>query len=231
MSARIGPWRAPPCCWLPVTTSPRTCGRRDRNACGPDSADLDGRAREFRFSGLEARRWSLYVRAPGFVPFVQRVSFDDSVLEARIDAPLLPAAILRGHVTDPKGGSLRGVTVRLSSMDPIHTLEYPDPRTRTDARGRFELGQVAAGEYWLEAYAADGRMSATKLQVKNAEPLVRDLQLSPPDDPGTVRLRVMDDAGRPVAGAWVAGTGPEHHTDAAGRCGAHGVTRKTRSCR
>ena len=172
---------------------------------------------EFRFSGLEARQWSLYVRAPGFVPFVQRIALDGSVLEAHVDATLLPAAILRGHVSDPKGGSVGGVTVGLSSMDPVHTLEYPDPRTLTDARGRFELGQVAAGQYWLEAYAADGRMSATKLHVTNAEPLARDLQLSPPDDPGTVRLRVMDDAGRPVAGAWVGGTGPEHRTDAAGR--------------
>src|SRR6266496_2999939 len=171
--------------------------------------DAQGR---FGFSGLEDPRWSLYVRARGFVPFVARVA-----LGGRVDATLVAAAIVRGRVSDPGRGSVAGVMVRLSSRDAAHTMEFPDPRTLTDAQGRFELGQVPAGQYWLEAYTSDGRMSETKLDVNSAEPIARDLQLSPPDDPGTVRLRVMDDAGRPLAGAWVAGDGPEHRTDAAGR--------------
>ena len=168
----------------------------------------------FRFPRLAARRWYIYVRHPGVRPEAGQITVLPPPAETHVDLELKPAPTVRGRVTNPDGRPAVGVTVRMSA-DP-GSFSYPDPRVQTDDRGNFELGQGPAGKAWLEAYAADGRMAAVRLDLTATDHQVRDLMLAPADDPGTLRIRAMGNHGRPLANAWI-GAGPERRTDGSGR--------------
>jgi hypothetical protein len=174
-------------------------------------ADADG---GFRIERLPARQWHLYVQHPGVTPHAGTVTISQPPAATRFDLELKPAPIVRGRVLDPAGRPVAGVTVRFTA-ETGSSFHYPNPRTRTDRRGYFEIGQAAVGKGWLEAYTPDGRMAADQIDVAAGES-VHNLALVPANDPGTVRLRVIGNHGHPLAGAWI-GYGPEVRTDAAGR--------------
>lgn len=187
---------------------------------GPSAAPKDrvvtaraGADGSYRIKRLPAKQWHIYVQHPGVLPHAGTVTVSQPPAETRFDLALQPGAIVRGRVVDPAGRPAAGVTVRLSMSE--NSFHYPNPRTQTDRRGDFAIAQAATGKAWLEAYGTDGRMVADPIDVHAGES-VHNLALAPADDPGTVRLRVIGNHGRPLPDAWV-GYGPEVRTDATGR--------------
>ena len=173
----------------------------------------DGAGR-FRFDGIDREySYGLHVKYPGVVPYVRHIGLLLPPYHVDVQASLEVAAIVRGRVTDEKGAPVAAATVRISAQ-----TYSPNPRTRTNADGQFELDQVPKGSYWLEAYTNDGRMGSMQLAVDHATAITQNLTLLPPEDPRTLRVRVTDEVGRPIAGRDIDyADGPERKTDADGR--------------
>jgi RNA polymerase sigma factor (sigma-70 family) len=125
---------------------------------------------------------------------------------------------VKGTVVDTEGRPI--ANARVMQGPDRWGSSYPD--TTTDADGHFQFAHVAPGELVLtiqaEAYAPELKTLGVNAQT---EPL--DIRLAPG---GTIRIRVVDAAGKPIAGAWVtADTWREHrsiewttNTDNEGRC-------------
>ncbi len=151
-------------------------------------------------------------------------------------------ALLEGRVLDPQGDPIAGATVERSpnryyldawlehetEMDPWKATpltvgsphlgyrsirkENRHPVVKTDARGRFQFDPVKLGEYVLtvegDGFAPQSRNIKVSPQVQSER---FDLK------PGRkVSNRVLDAAGRPVAGACVVLNRRHVHTDAGG---------------
>lgn len=111
-----------------------------------------------------------------------------------------------GRVFDPDGGGLAGVRVSLLPVDPLRP-ESPDRyeywyskfETRTDAAGRFTVASLRPGKYDIAAAVPPGfiavdpfrfTLSSKELEIR----LRRGIE---------VEIRVLDDTGKPYAGAEV----------------------------
>jgi uncharacterized GH25 family protein len=124
--------------------------------------------------------------------------------------------VLRGRVVDVGGKPVPAASVavyagtRLSASDGLllflleQATKFPDPveRTLTDDRGWFALSSLRDGVYRLEArhegYATKQQPDVVVSVARPASTLVIRL-----GDGARMRGRVVDDAGRPVAGAKV----------------------------
>ncbi len=100
-----------------------------------------------------------------------------------------------GTVLDTKGRPIRGAKV-MQGHDRWGT-NYPD--TTTDAEGRFQFANTAPGEMILTIQAEGYAPELDTIEVRDqTEPLEVHLAKG-----GTIRIRVVDSAGKPIAGAWV----------------------------
>ncbi len=118
-------------------------------------------AGRFEFSGLTAGRYSLALRANGYVSGEYGALTVGDYLGNRIDlgpgeklsnfvVPLSPAARLSGTVTDEGGEPAVGVTVHFLKRQyfGMRPLWMPSGRAMTDDRGRFaSTGAFSPGEY------------------------------------------------------------------------------------
>jgi len=154
---------------------------------GRSEAVTDGRG-AFRIEGLGARPATLLVRAPGFGP-VRRESVRPG---SRVEVYLFAGPTLRGSVRDEAGKAVAGATVRVFAEG----WNASPPAEETDAAGRFVLAGVDAGEYWATARAGS-RATAVAPVTIGREDAVLDLVVG---DGGFVAGRVVDEAGRPLAG-------------------------------
>jgi RNA polymerase sigma factor (sigma-70 family) len=117
-----------------------------------------------------------------------------------------------GTVVDSQGRPIPNARVRGSN--------HPD--TTTDASGHFRFAHVASGELVL-TIQAEGFTPELKTVVVNAQTAPLDIRLAPGN---TIRIRVVDADGKPIAGARiVADTWRAHrsiewetNTDNEGRC-------------
>jgi hypothetical protein len=76
-----------------------------------------------------------------------------------LEIKLVPEAILSGHVTDPSGAPLEGVSVMLRTLTVSNGLKHWEQRggTTTNAEGEFRIAELQAGEYAIQtALKLDG---------------------------------------------------------------------------
>jgi protocatechuate 3,4-dioxygenase beta subunit len=106
-----------------------------------------------------------------------------------------PARPVTGRVLFA-GAPVSGATVRLQS-DPLPTREV-----RTDANGRFDLGEQMAHEYAIAAYLPGKLAAIRRLDLRDpAAP--RDVELVLEDCAAGLYGRVLDASGAPLEGAHV----------------------------
>ena len=76
-----------------------------------------------------------------------------------LEIKLVPEAIVSGHVTDPSGAPLEGVSVTLRTLTVSNGLKHWEQRvaTTTNAEGEFRIAELQAGEYAIQtALKLDG---------------------------------------------------------------------------
>jgi RNA polymerase sigma factor (sigma-70 family) len=69
-------------------------------------------------------------------------------LVVTIDTPMLPTCRLRGRLVDESGQPLAG-----AEFNPVLTGSNVTPLETTDAAGRFDIGPLPPGEYWIRSRA------------------------------------------------------------------------------
>jgi Carboxypeptidase regulatory-like domain len=118
---------------------------------------------EGRFEFRDVISANVFANKPGYFAensgrmhaLMQAASHDADPLEIR----LVPEAILSGHVTDPSGAPLEGVSVRLRALTVSYGLKHWEQRggTTTNAEGEFRVAELQAGEYAIQtALKLDG---------------------------------------------------------------------------
>jgi protocatechuate 3,4-dioxygenase beta subunit len=127
---------------------------------------------------------------------------------ASVDLDLDESAEVVGRVIDRRTAApIAGATVTISS----DMASVAPERTATDSEGRFRVGHLAPGQYWL-GVDAEGHVSVTGRPC--AVPSEVEVSLEPE---AVVRGRVVDSRGFPVEGALVEpdlGQAPEAVADA-----------------
>jgi uncharacterized GH25 family protein len=136
-----------------------------------------------------------------------------------VDLDLAAGAEVRGTVVDEAGKPVPGVYVLLVITD--HTRDQCE--AMTDARGEFAcIGLTGGGEYNVGVFPspAGGEPFApavgerhTPIAVKNGDDVVTGVRIAVKLERLTIRGRVVDDAGAPVADARVAAIGRVRTTD------------------
>ena len=112
---------------------------------------------------------------------------------------LLPAAFLRGRVTDSGGGEVRGFTLLVESpSNEVPSLGRGDRRQFTG--DRFELTDVRTGPVRVVATTSDGRVGETLLTLAPGDSVERDVAVQAA---ATLLVRPVGSDGRPLAGAYV----------------------------
>lgn len=139
---------------------------------------------------------SVRVSAPGYGDRTLEAAAGEEGGTVDLGAVVLPAAgRIGGIVREADGAARAGALVNLVRTGAGSPL--PDFRDRmTDAEGRFLFPDLGPG-HWRVEVADGGGEADVELPAGGA---VLDLDLAPPAG-GALRVRVVDDAGDPVAGA------------------------------
>jgi hypothetical protein len=130
---------------------------------GPVHARTDTRG-AFTISDLAVGKARIHVRSFGYAPLDQDVTLASTSSHGtnlpRIE--LEPEGIVTGTVLDARGDPVPGARVAKDAV-PTYLAVGPVPPgiAVADARGRFHLGELAAGSIRLEAYAPE--MGRTRL--------------------------------------------------------------------
>ncbi len=155
-------------------------------------ADAEGR---FRAGGLAPGPLTLQVEAPGFLVRELRVEIPEDRDAAPLEIALEAGAVIEGRVL----AAGRPVVQAEVSAEPVESMRpLGRPAVTTDGEGRFRLAGLATGPHRVMALADDGRQGTADLEVAPGTQQL-DLHLTT----GELTGRVVDAAGRPVAGAEV----------------------------
>lgn len=150
------------------------------------TADGDGR---FAAAGLEPGETTLVVGARNRSPWRGAISLVGG--ETRdVEVALGPAAELRGVVTDAAKKPVHGVSVSIG--------DWNDPARRatgTSADGAYVLRDLAAGDAEV-VFELDGARRRETVKLTAGEATTLDVRL---DEGGTIRIRVVDERGNPLA--------------------------------
>jgi RNA polymerase sigma factor (sigma-70 family) len=155
------------------------------------------------------------------------------------DVVLSPGRAVEGHVLDGHGDPLAGYLVEIESAGAWvrSTPQYGDQEARrTDDLGRFRFPDLSPGSYQICLTGAEtvGRITRSvdlpaDRDVTDLEIRIRTARTAGTADERTLRVRVVDDTGSPVAGVWVhtpKQIGPAPRTDSGGRTVIKGVPRE-----
>ncbi|HVZ75439.1 MAG TPA: carboxypeptidase-like regulatory domain-containing protein [Polyangia bacterium] len=178
----------------------------------------------FRFAALPAGAWRLVARAPGLVARAPATVALGAAPVAPVRLELVRAAVLSGRVVDARGLPIAGAEVRCVGAggddlaviyDPLPLAAeaaalppgagHARPGTRTvvaDGAGTFRLSDLVPGTFHLEI----ARPPSVPLRTGDwtlAAGEARDVGALVLRDGAVVGGRVVDDGGRPVAGARV----------------------------
>ena len=148
--------------------------------------DAEGR---FRLEGIGRAPVRLSARARGF----GRAERAGVRAGASVELFLFPGATLAGAVRDNGGRPMKGATVRAVG----DTSWNAPPTERTDERGEFELAGFPAGEYTVVAREGGRAPGIASVVVEPGGEAAVSLTVS---DGGYVTGRIVDAAGRPLAG-------------------------------
>jgi hypothetical protein len=146
----------------------------------------------FELVGLPTGWYSLLVSKDGWAPARARALSERLRPRQSILIELAPGGTIRGRTVDPQGTPLAGIKVAI----PAFRLQ-----TETDGTGRFVLEHVPAGEQRL-AFRGRGRAAASRSAML-AEAAVVDLPAVALEPAATLGGAIVDEDGRPIAGAWV----------------------------
>ncbi len=175
---------------------------------------------------------ALLVSLPGYgtqVHDLPESELASAVLELA-DIVLRRPALLAGRVEDPSGAPLTEVEVELAGWNhdryrftqaaTARARAYVDRRTvRSDARGRFWFGSLAAGRYRLVT-RVPGRPESAPLEIELVTGELREDVVLRLETGGTIRGQVLDEHGRGLAGVYVSAQG-ERLADPGARPAGH----------
>ncbi|MBF5043239.1 hypothetical protein FGE12_12640 [Aggregicoccus sp. 17bor-14] len=167
----------------------------------PFTADAQGRFQQW----LEPDVYDVLARAPGRVSCAIKALSLQEAETKEATCTMGTQVAVRGQVVDPQGEPVPGVEIVASAAP----TQWPPPSARTDAKGRFSLAGVGAGDVVLEA--KKGSLLFARVQAHApAEALVVKLQTL-----GSLTARVEDAHGKPLAGLPVllGGPGLERHVE------------------
>ena len=180
-----------------------TTGRSSRDVEGLSTVTGgDGR---FELAHVGADRWTATVRRPGFARrVVPGVSVESSDPNDPLDLGTLvlgPEAIVEGRVVDPAGEPVEDATVTVGPAGRFERGMFPGAfadTARTGPDGAFRIGELPPGV----------RVDVTASRLSQKEAIVHGIEL-PTGEPvilllepsASVAGRVVDESGRPVAGA------------------------------
>jgi Carboxypeptidase regulatory-like domain len=138
--------------------------------------------------------------APGFGPSVATLEVHESDSTPRVRFELKPGLGLSGRVLDADSREpVAGAELSFSPSDEPEEGEVVDEVSAlSDARGTFQVGDLAERSYLVVVTAPGHAQSFAEVEVPRAEPLLISLE-------GTARLegQVVDGGGAPVPGAKV----------------------------
>jgi large repetitive protein len=145
----------------------------------------------------------LTVRASGYVTGSRGdINAEDGKTVTGIDIQLDRGATISGHVTS-HGAAIAGAEVRQASQRGLQQGPQGGSVT-TDADGLYKLDGLAEGDRLIEFHKTGFITAQKPVEVKSG----KDVQLDAELDPGhELRGRVVDRAGRGVAGANIMATG------------------------
>lgn len=108
---------------------------------------------------------------------------------------VLPAATIHGKVVNAKGEPVLGVRI-IAGRESYGYM----PMTWTAADGTYELGGLSVGNNVISFQNENHATHIAELRLEAGQTATLDAKLS---HGAPIRARVVDDAGKPVAGAWV----------------------------
>ncbi len=126
----------------------------------PQFTGDDGR---YRFTGLGPDTWRLWATVPGWDQRAREELQVEAAQTIDLDLVLGGDAALHGTVRDATGRLLAGlpVTTRLAGSTTQDAVRH----TRTDARGRYALEGLLAGERWVHALAGTGTVDIAPMST------------------------------------------------------------------
>lgn len=162
------------------------------------AADTDD-AGAFDLSGLDGGPFTLLASAPGHAS----AKLLDLVPSAGlVRVTLHSASTVTGRVLDERQRPIRGATVAVArSLGPGALDESGD--TVTDARGAYELSDVASGGHALVMQVAATGFATRRVTMPPLRPGEARVQPIALESAADLRVRVVDAEGRPLPGALV----------------------------
>lgn len=165
---------------------------------------------------LDARHENaaLCLSKPGFVPRTTRWTRPaaGSTIELG-DVPMQRAIRVRGTVIHPDGAPAAGVGVLFANValtDKAKAQPERMLRTRTDAGGNFLLEDAAFAGEWYPRVEGSGALVGPQMVVLNTDTgpdYTIEITVEKPDPEFTITGICVDEAGNPLAGVRVSGSG------------------------
>jgi len=190
---------------------------------------VDVRDGVLRCDRLPAGQWTLQVHCHGYAPWQTEIDLRAGEAIDLGDTRLEPGAVVRGVVLDDRGRPLPGARVLLGAEQDLFVVEEAERTrgedifgTRSDVRGRFELGGVSSRLHELVVRAPGYATATVTLQIPadllRREPL--EVRLAAGVD---LVAQVLDGSGQPLPGRSVELRKGEFlieaaRTDGEGRC-------------
>jgi len=184
-------FRGAPAAGAEIELRPSSKEWPDARALAPRTArtEADGR---FALDKLAEIDWSISIAVPESVVYRNELGLRSRQAVTGWNLELKPGLTREGTVLDAAGKPAAGVRV----------VDSWGKQRQSDRAGKFSVRHLQPNEsFWLRAQAPSGAVATGWLEVSSEQPLV--LRLHPPSDPQVLRLRVVDPAGKPVAGALV----------------------------
>ncbi|HTI50739.1 MAG TPA: carboxypeptidase-like regulatory domain-containing protein, partial [Planctomycetaceae bacterium] len=145
---------------------------------------------------LTPQRWFIEAWADGFARKSQWLNLESGA-DAEVEFLLRPGGNIDGVIRDPAGNAVAGVGISVRTEENLQQLTY----TRTDEQGRYRLNHLPLDSR-LELYLSKlDYLSETTTARADGPKQSLDLTIRPRPHGGSIAGAVVDQEGRPIAGA------------------------------